>query len=67
MDSRYDIFLKEISSFISQDRIYTDELHRISWGTDAGCYRLNPKIVVRSKNEEDISKLLSLATRYRVS
>lgn len=66
MDSRYDIFLKEISSFISQDRIYTDELHRISWGTDAGCYRLNPKIVVRSENEEDISKLLSLVTRYKL-
>jgi len=64
MDSKYNLFLKEISCFISQDRIYTDELRCISWGTDAGCYRLNPKIVIRSKSEEEISRLLSLATQY---
>ena len=35
MDSRYASFLTDIS-FIPRERIYTDELRRLTWGTDAG-------------------------------
>ena len=62
--SKYTSFLQEIREFIPQERIYTDELRRLAWGTDAGFYRLIPQIVIRSGNEGEISGLLRLADRY---
>ena len=62
--SSYTTFLQEARTFIPQDRIYTDELRRLAWGTDAGFYRLIPQIVIRSEGEEEISRLLKLADRY---
>ena len=38
MKEPYLSFLHEASRFIPQDRIYTDELRRLAWGTDAGFY-----------------------------
>ena len=57
-------FLQEAKQFIPQERIYTDELRRLAWGTDAGFYRLIPQIVIRSKDEDEVSQLLKLASRH---
>ncbi len=59
-------FLQEARQFIPQERIYTDELRRLAWGTDAGFYRLIPQIVIRSTEEDEVSQLLKLADRYRL-
>lgn len=66
MDKRYSAFKRDISSFISKDRIYTDELRKFAWGTDAGFYRLVPQIVVRTANESEVSQLLKSASRHAV-
>ena len=63
VNERYTQFLREALSFIPKERIYTDELRRLAWGTDAGFYRLIPRIVVRAKDENEISQLLRLASR----
>ncbi|MDO4573596.1 MAG: FAD-binding and (Fe-S)-binding domain-containing protein [Planctomycetia bacterium] len=55
-------FLKKIRTFLPADRIYTDALRRLAWGTDAGFYRLLPQIVIRSDNENEISRLLKIAS-----
>lgn len=52
---KYIDFLRDISTFIPQERIYTDELRRLAWGTDAGFYRLIPQVVIRSDNEKEVS------------
>ena len=65
MEQKYLNFKSEISSFISGDRIYTDELRRYAWGTDAGFYRLVPQIVVRAANEGEVSAILSAASRFK--
>jgi len=62
----YKKFFKEISIFIPRERIYTDELRRLAWGTDAGFYRLIPQIVVRSENEQEVSRLLAIADRLSI-
>lgn len=66
MKETYKSYLKEISAFIPRERIYTDEMRRLAWGTDASFYRLVPQIVVRSKTEEEVSRLLSVARRRRL-
>ena len=60
--NRYKEFVKRIKGFVSSDRIYTDELRRFAWGTDAGFYRLTPQVVVRTKDEEEVAQLLKEAS-----
>ena len=39
MKTAYQEYLRKVSAFIPQERIYTDELRRLAWGTDAGSGR----------------------------
>ena len=64
MEKQYSDFLKRIKQFIASDRVYTDELRRFAWGTDAGFYRLTPQVVVRTKDE--VSKLLAVASELHL-
>ncbi len=62
MTAQYKAFLKEISSFIPKDRIYTDPLRTLGWGTDASFYRMTPKIVLRAKDEQEVSRIVRAAS-----
>lgn len=66
MKKEYLLFLQEARGFLPQERIYTDELRLLAWGTDAGFYRLMPQVVIRACNEEEVARLLTLAHRYRL-
>ncbi len=66
MEERYSRFLEEVRKFVPKNALYTDELRRFAWGTDAGFYRLVPKIVIRSSNEKEISKILGAASKFDV-
>lgn len=46
---------------VPSERLYTDELRRFCWGTDASFYRLTPQIVVRSESETEVSRVLAAA------
>ena len=59
-------FRSEISTFIPRARVYTDELRLLAWSADAGFYRKVPQIVIRSENEDEVSRLLSIAYRLEV-
>lgn len=62
----HNAFLSDIRKFVSDDRIYTDPLRTLAWGTDASFYRLIPKIVVRSADRHEVSRILQAASRYGV-
>ena len=62
-----DLFLQDIKKIVPKERIYTDEMRRLAWGTDAGFYRLIPQIVIRSANEAEIVGILKAADKYNVS
>jgi D-lactate dehydrogenase len=59
-------FLTDLRQFIPSDRIYTDELRTLGWGTDASFYRQIPKVVIRSDGEEEISKIVSACRKYKL-
>ena len=63
-ERKYNDFLQDIGQFVPRKRIYTDELRRLAWGTDAGFYRLIPQIIIRSDNEQEVSELLKAADRH---
>jgi D-lactate dehydrogenase len=65
-DGRYKAFQEEISSFVPQERQYTDPVRTFAYGTDASFYRLNPKVVVKVHTEEEIRRILPIAKRHGV-
>ena len=58
-------FLSELRQFIPSDRVYTDELRTLGWGTDASFYRQIPKVVIRSDGEAEISKIVQLCKKHK--
>ncbi len=66
MDEKHSTYLKRIKEFIPSDRIYTDDLHCLAWGTDAGFYRNIPQVVVRSKDEHEVARLLAIANQMQL-
>ena len=59
-------FLSELKQYLPSDRIYTDELRTLGWGTDASFYRQIPKVVIRSDGEEEISKIVKTCQKYKI-
>ena len=59
-------FLSDLRKHLPSDRIYTDELRTLGWGTDASFYRQIPKVVIRSDGEEEISKIVSLCQKHKL-
>ena len=56
-----DAFLKAVKGILPKDRIYTDELRTLAWGADASEYKLKPQVVLRAADENEVSRILSLA------
>ena len=59
-------WLNELRLYVPSDRIYTDELRTLGWGTDASFYRQIPKVVVRSDNEEEVSRIVQTCKKYQL-
>ena len=59
-------FLSHIKQFIPAERIYTDELRTLGWGTDASFYRQIPKVVIRSDGEAEISKIVRACKKFNM-
>lgn len=66
MDAKYKQYYNRVATYIPGDRLYTDDLHCLAWGTDAGFYRRLPQIVVRSKSEDEVAHLLRDASELQL-
>ena len=62
----YADFLGEIRQFLPADRIYTDELRTLGWGTDASFYREIPKVVIRSADEDELACIIKVCSKYKL-
>ena len=56
-------YKKLFEGILPADRIYTDELRTLAWGTDASEYKLTPKAVLRASDEKEVSRVLEVASR----
>ena len=59
-------FLNELKRLLPSERIYTDELRTLGWGTDASFYRMMPKVVVRSNGEQEVSQIVRLCKAFKI-
>ena len=60
----YADFLTDVRQFLPSDRIYTDELRRLGWGTDASFYREIPEIVIRSDGEQEVAQIVTMCHKH---
>ena len=65
-DGRFTSFSKDVKQLIPAARIFTDPVRTFAYGTDASFYRLNPKMVIKVQNEQEMTKLLPLARQHGV-
>jgi D-lactate dehydrogenase len=61
----YDALAAEIATFLPRERVITDSLRRLAWGTDASFYRLVPKIIVVANSEAEVIDVLRACARHR--
>ena len=62
LSGKYLEFYEDLKELIPQNRIFTDPVRTLAYGTDASFYRLIPKIVVWAQNSQEVSKLLELSS-----
>lgn len=63
LSGNYQIFYSNIVKEVSPGRIFHDPLHTLTYGTDASFYRLIPKIVIKAKDEKEVSFILKEASQ----
>lgn len=59
-------FYDHLLRMIDKDRLFHDPLHTLAFGTDASFYRMIPKLVVKAKNEEEVSFVLQEASKLKL-
>ena len=52
-----------LAGFIPRERLVTDPLRLLTWGTDASFYRLVPALVVVVEHEDEVSDILAICAR----
>jgi D-lactate dehydrogenase len=67
MTPQHQAFLADLSRHLPADRLLTDPLRTLAYGTDASFYRLVPQIVVLARSEAEVATLLRLAHHHQVA
>lgn len=62
----YNQLYQHLTPFIDSKRIFHDPLHTLAFGTDASFYRLIPKMVIKAKNEEEVSLILKECSKLDI-
>jgi D-lactate dehydrogenase len=57
---------EDLAGLLPADRLFTDPLRRLAYGTDASFYRLVPKLVARVRDVPEVVALLRAAAARRV-
>ena len=66
LTGNYKILYERLTETIDQKRIFHDPLHTLAFGTDASFYRLIPKMVIRAKDENEVSLILKESSKLAI-
>jgi D-lactate dehydrogenase len=66
MYDKYKYLLNSLKKSGHTSPVYTDPLYCLAKGTDAGIYRLIPKVVVQVNSEEDVIRVLKICSKARI-
>lgn len=62
----FQIFLENIKHHIPKQRIFTDNLSRIAFASDASAYRLIPRCIVKVMDEDEARAVISLSFKLDI-
>ncbi len=62
----YKELYQQLTGVIDPKRIFHDPLHTLAFGTDASFYRLIPQIVVKAKDEKEVSLILRESSKRSI-
>ncbi|SHH30149.1 FAD-binding and (Fe-S)-binding domain-containing protein [Ferrimonas marina] len=60
LQANLSVLADKLSLALHQDRVYTDNLRRVAWGTDASFYQKRPQVVLHPENEAEVANALTL-------
>ncbi|MBA4408925.1 MAG: FAD-binding and (Fe-S)-binding domain-containing protein [Bacteroidota bacterium] len=66
LTGNYQLLYQQLISSIDSKRIFHDPLHTLAFGTDASFYRLIPKMVIKAKNEDEVSLILKESSKLDI-
>ncbi len=66
LSGKYKQLYQQLTPTIDSKRIFHDPLYTLAFGTDASFYRLIPKIVVKAKNEDEVSFILNESSKLSI-
>lgn len=66
LSGNYKLLYQQLVQVIDPTRIFHDPLHTLAFGTDASFYRLIPKMVIKAKNEEEVSFILKESSKLTI-
>ncbi len=62
LNGKYLDFYNHLVCTLPKERIFTDPLHTLAYGTDASFYRLIPKIVIWAKTAQEVREILKITS-----
>lgn len=62
----YRTLYQQLTRTIDSKRIFHDPLHTFAYGTDASFYRLIPKMVIKAKDEQEVSLILQECSKLSI-
>ncbi len=66
LTGNYQLLYQQLIRVVDPKRIFHDPLHTLAFGTDASFYRLIPKMVIKAKNEEEVSLILKESSKLDI-
>jgi D-lactate dehydrogenase len=63
---KYKILYETLIRTIDKKRIFHDPLYTLAYGTDASFYRLIPRLVIRAKDEYEVSLILKESSKLSI-
>jgi D-lactate dehydrogenase len=66
LSGNYQQLYQQLTPTISSKRIFHDPLHTLAFGTDASFYRLVPKMVIKTLNEDEVIFILKESSKLGI-
>ena len=66
LTGKYKSLYQQLTDTIDSKRIFHDPLHTLAFGTDASFYRLIPKMVIKAKDETEVSLILKESSKLSI-
>ena len=66
LTGNYQLLYNQLVPFVDRNRIFHDPLHTLAFGTDASFYRLIPKMVIKAKDEQEVSFILEESSKLSI-